>query len=79
MVKKVIKFSKNTRDPHHLEYIEECFAQRKDKLARRVWHKEGSIVNEYFDTGRKDALKGLHTHSIHAHSNVFSGLENPAY
>lgn len=70
MVRKVMKFSGTSRDPEDLEYIEEFFEHRKDKLSRRKWYREGKILHEYFNQGRKDALKE------HVH---VSGRNKPDY
>jgi hypothetical protein len=59
LVKKILKFSGKNRNPEDLEWIEEKFENRKDKMVRRKWIREGRMLHEYFDKGRKDALKGV--------------------
>jgi hypothetical protein len=68
LIKKVIKFNGKTRKAKNLVFIEERFSNRIDKLGRRKYFKKGRIVHEYFDKGRKDALKG--ELSLHDHSHI---------
>ncbi|ODN00850.1 Dynein regulatory complex subunit 7 [Orchesella cincta] len=70
LVRKVLKFNGPSRDPEDLEYIEEIFEHRKDKLYRRKWFREGKMLHEYFQKGRRDALKE------HVH---VSGRNKPDY
>lgn len=57
LVRKVLKFTGPSRDPEDLEYIEEKFEHRKDKLTKRMWLRDGKLLHEHFAPGRKDALK----------------------
>jgi hypothetical protein len=58
-VKKVLKFNGTGRNPEDLEYILEKFMHRKDKMKSRRFTRQGRMLQEKFEKGRRDALKGV--------------------